>query len=204
MTEGPQAAASWADAGLAAALCAVDRAGLAGLVLRAGAGPVRDVWLDSLRRLLPEGAPWRRLPLTIPDSRLLGGLDLVATLRAGRPVTQPGVLVEANGGALVVAGIERMGALLAARLAGVTESRAVPVERGGVEALDPADVLLVGLDEGGEDEGRAAHVLTERLAFHLDLEHVSIRDVVDLGIERDDIDRACGALPRVEASPDLV
>jgi magnesium chelatase subunit D len=204
MTQGAQAAASWADAGLAAALCAIDRPGLAGFVLRAGAGPVRDLWLDGLRALLPPGVPWRRLPLNVPDSRLLGGLDLVATLRAGRPVTQPGVLVEANGGALVVAGIERMGALLAARLAAVTESRTVAVERSGVEALDSADVLLVGLDESGGDEGRPPHVLMERLAFHLDLEHVSIRDVVDLGIERADIERACDALPRVEASPDLV
>lgn len=204
MTQGAQAAESWADAGLAAALCAIDRPGLAGLVLRAGAGPVRDLWLDGLRALLPAGAPWRRLPLNVPDSRLLGGLDLVATLRAGRPVAQPGVLVEANGGALVVAGIERMGALLAARLAAVTESRTVAVERGGTEALDPADVLIVGLDEGSADEGRPPHVLMERLAFHLDLEHVSIRDVVDLGIERADIERACDTLPRVEASPDLV
>ena len=65
----------WADAALAAALCAIDPAGLGGVALRARAGPVRDRWLELLRSHLPSGAPVRIIPLHISDGRLLGGLD---------------------------------------------------------------------------------------------------------------------------------
>ena len=42
--------------------------------------------------------------------RLLGGLDLAATLRAGRPMPQRGLLAEADGGVLVLAMAERLAA----------------------------------------------------------------------------------------------
>ena len=68
----------WHDACWAAALFAVDPAGT-GVALRALAGPVRVRWLALLRGLLPDG-PIRTIPLNIADARLLGGLDLAATL----------------------------------------------------------------------------------------------------------------------------
>ena len=85
----------WHDALRAAALLAVDPVGLGGVALRAGAGPVRDRWLAALQRLLP-GQPVRRVPLHITDSRLLGGLDLAATLRAGRPIAERGLLADSE------------------------------------------------------------------------------------------------------------
>ena len=39
--------------------------------------------------------------------RLLGGLDLAATLHAGRPVAERGMLAEANGGIVLLAMAER-------------------------------------------------------------------------------------------------
>jgi magnesium chelatase subunit D len=83
------------DAAQAALLLAVDPAGLGGALLRAAPGAAREAWLGMLRAGLPAGTPWRRLPLGVPDSRLLGGLDLTATLAAGRPVAERGVLAEA-------------------------------------------------------------------------------------------------------------
>lgn len=74
----------------AAALMAIDPAGLSGAVLRGPADSRRDEWLDALRNMLPRGAPWRRVPLGITDGRLLGGLDLVASLSTGRPIAQQG------------------------------------------------------------------------------------------------------------------
>ncbi|MCY7315755.1 MAG: hypothetical protein LH480_09075, partial [Rubrivivax sp.] len=47
---------------VAAALLAVDPAGLGGVRVQAQAGPVRDAWLLALRALLPAATPWRRLP----------------------------------------------------------------------------------------------------------------------------------------------
>ena len=87
-----------ADAAIVAALFAVDPVGTGGVCLRSLAHPLRDRWISLVRQWLPAGAPMRRIPCGIPDDRLLGGLDLAATLRAGRPVAERGVLAEANGG----------------------------------------------------------------------------------------------------------
>jgi magnesium chelatase subunit D len=204
MTPSLQASAAWADARLAATLCAIDPAGLAGIVLRAGAGPVRDLWLERMRDLWPPDAPWRRMPLNIPDARLLGGIDLVATLRTARPVAQPGLLAEAHGGVLVVAGVERMGAQLAARICAVMDARRIEVERDGVGAGAPAAFVTVGLDEGADDDAGPPAALLERLAFHLDLDHVSIRDVEDDSYARGDVPRAIAGLSRVEVTQEMI
>ena len=65
----------WTDALTAAALLAVDPAGLGGALLRARCGPQRAHWLAQLHALLPAGTPQRRVPLHIADERLLGKLD---------------------------------------------------------------------------------------------------------------------------------
>ena len=78
-------AAAWAEALQALALFAADPLGLGGIAVRAGAGPVRDRWLTILHDSLPPGMPVRRVPLNAGDDRLLGGLDLAATLQAGTP-----------------------------------------------------------------------------------------------------------------------
>jgi magnesium chelatase subunit D len=73
----------WQRAVQVAVLFALDPVGTGGVRLRAGAGPVRDIWLNLLRNLLGV-ATLRRMPLSITDERLLGGLDLPATLEIGR------------------------------------------------------------------------------------------------------------------------
>ncbi|MEI7445463.1 MAG: hypothetical protein WCK28_11280, partial [Burkholderiales bacterium] len=113
---GALAVRAWADALRAAALVAVDPWGFGGAVLKAGHGPVRDRWLAVLKGLMPAGSPWRRVPLHAGDDRLLGGLDLTATLAAGRPVAQAGLLAEADGGVLVLAMAERASGTTASRL----------------------------------------------------------------------------------------
>src|SRR4051794_5056841 len=94
----------------AAALFAVDPIGLGGVVLRSSAGPLRQCWLDTVAALLPDGTPWLRVPLQVSDERLLGGLDLSATLQAGRPVAQRGLLASADGGVVLLSMAERIGA----------------------------------------------------------------------------------------------
>ena len=91
----------------AACLLAVDPAGLGGLCLRGGHSPARDAVLAGLRTALPVGTPWRRVPLQVDDDRLLGGLDLGASLATGRPVQQPGLIAEAAGGLLLLPMAER-------------------------------------------------------------------------------------------------
>ena len=102
------ASPAWSDAVAAAQLFAVDPAGIGGVLLRSRAGPVRESWLAMLRALLPPLQPFRNIPLHIADGRLLGGLDLNASLLAGSPVAERGLLAEADSGVLVLAMAERL------------------------------------------------------------------------------------------------
>lgn len=158
------------DASTVAALLAVDPAGLGGVALRCGAGSLRDEWLGLLRSLLPEGAPVRRVPLNITDTALLGGLDLGATLHAGRPVASRGLLCEADGGIVLLAMAERMNAAAASRFCAVLDTRHVVLQRDGLGAINPARIGIVALDEGASDEEQMPAALVERLAFRLVLE----------------------------------
>ncbi|SDA10835.1 magnesium chelatase subunit D [Methylobacterium sp. UNC378MF] len=151
---------SWADARLAARLLAADPHGLGGAVLRAAPGPIRERWLEALRAALTPGTPWRRLPSGIGDDALLGGLDLAATLAAGRPISRAGLLAEADGGIIVVPMAERLPPGTASRLAAVLDT--------GMASDQPARFGLILLDEGEADE-TVAEALADRLAFRIDL-----------------------------------
>ncbi len=158
------------DQELAAALFAVDPRGLGGVVLRGGAGPLRDAWLARLREWLPASAPVKRIPLHISDERLLGGLDLAATLKSGKPVLQRGVLAEADSGVAVLTMAERVTAHTAARVCAVLDKGEVSVQRDGLALTQIARMGIVALDEGIADESgdrqeRMAPALVERLAL---------------------------------------
>ncbi len=174
MNLAPQAPSPGDDAALAATLFAIDPAGLGGVVLRASHGEERDAWIAALRAQLPKPAPVRRIPVGIEDGRLLGGLDLSASLAAGRPIAERGVLADSDGGIVILPSAERIEPALAARLAAVLDQGVVAVERDGLTLRHPARIGLVLLDEGVEDEERAPAALVERLAFHL---HDSALDV---------------------------
>jgi len=147
-----------ADALTAIRLFACDPLGLGGLWLRCD-----DLVFERLRPLidaaLPPAMARRRLPLGIDDDRLLGGIDIGASLAAGRPVRVAGLIEEAAGGLLILRGAGRIEDGLAARLA---------------QALDARQVALLLVDDGraGEAEGDdpvPPASLTDRLAFHVDL-----------------------------------
>ncbi|AWN54237.1 magnesium chelatase subunit D [Methylobacterium sp. 17Sr1-1] len=171
MSAAPDAA--WTQACLAASLAAIDPAGTS-VVVRARPGPVREAWLARLRALLPEGTPVTRLPAGIADDALLGGLDLPATLAAGHPVAQPGLIARSHGGVVVVPMAERLTPGTAARIAQALDTGAVEVARDGIATRHPARFGLVLLDEGeGEDEAIPA-CLADRAALHLDLDAVPL------------------------------
>ncbi len=192
------------DTAQAALLLAVDPLGLGGAILRAPPGPARDAWLARLRAALPPGAPWRRLPLGIPDSRLLGGLDLAATLSAGRPVAERGLLAEADGGVVIAAMAERIEAMMAARLAAVLDAGEVAVQRDGLSAVQPARLALVALDEGIAPEEAVPVALAARVAFHLNPPSPG-GGAGSAGEDRPAPDAAAARarLPRVTADPSL-
>lgn len=194
------AVAAWADASWAQALFAIDPHGLGGVHLRAGAGPVRERWLACLRALLPAHEPLRRMPGHIADDRLLGGLDLTATLSSGKAVAQRGLLAETHGGVVLVPMAERLSLAHAARLARTLDTAEVAFERDGVSQRWPARIGVVAADEGGEDDAPLAPGLRDRLAFCIDLRALSLRDMAadsEGAADADEVLAARERLPQV-------
>ena len=172
------AAAPEDDALLALSLFLIAPDQLGGLSLR-GSGPVRDALLERLSEAAGCTFPLRRMPAHIDDERLLGGVDLAASLAGGRQVRARGLLEEITGGVLVVPMAERLDAGVAGRLA---------------QAMDAEETHfgLVLLDDGTEDEVPPTALL-ERVAIHCDLTRAGmtgaalrfghVEDVAPLGEE---------------------
>jgi magnesium chelatase subunit D len=192
------------DAALTASLLAVGSADLGGACLRSLVQPARTQWLEILRELLPAAAPIRRIPCSIPDGRLLGGLDLTATIKANRPVAERGALACTDGGVVVVTMAERLSAHTAACLNAVLDTGAVVTQREGVQIDDAARVAVVALDESmSEDEGLPVSLL-DRLAFLVDLSGFDLRTPIGPLHEPAEILAARTLLPQVTIGADLI
>ncbi len=202
------ARAAWRQAVLAAELFAIDPARLGGIVVTALAGPVRDRWLDIARGLLPSNAPVRKVPLNVTDERLLGGLDLAATLATGRAMAETGLLAEVDGGVVIVPMAERMTGGLAARLTAALDQGRVAIERDGLGLSFPSRFGVIALDERMSDDEATPAALRDRLAIHCDLRALSMRDAAggtdeDQGRPRDVI-TARARLAGIVVSDDVI
>lgn len=181
---------AWGDALLAVSLIALDPKSFGGLVVRAHAGPVRDRLLEHLAELVGNQFPVRKMPSHIADERLLGGLDMAATLESARPVTQRGLLSEADGGVVVVPMAERLEPFTVSRLCQVLDLGEVALERDGITARLPAKLSFVLLDEGIGDEEHVAAALADRAAFVATLTDLSVRDLDAPPLSVSDLDAA--------------
>ncbi len=205
MSDLPEAAPSpWPDALLSAALFAIDPSGTGGVSLHAHAGPVRDAWLSTMRELLPEGGAYRRMPSGIADGALLGGLDLAATLQAGRPVSQRGLLAEADGGIVVVAMAERVPAGTAARLTGAMDTGMVVTARDGIATQTNARFGVIALDESDAEDESPPPALLDRLAFWPDLRTIGMRETAPGPLDKHAIASARERLADVHIADDAV
>ena len=172
---------AWARATLALSLLAIDPEGLRGLWLRARAGPVRDRFMELLDAL---PLPRRRIHPNITDDQLFGGVDISATLSSGHVVETRGLLAEPS--ALVLTMAERCPGGLAVRLG---------------QVLDARSHCLVALDEGAEPDEILRSALSERLAFFVALDGISLSTVETVGIDRPAIEAARDRLGRVTLDP---
>jgi magnesium chelatase subunit D len=145
---------AWDRVTLVLSVLAVDPAGLGGLWLRARVGPARDAVVAALP-VLP--LPQKRLHPGLTDEALFGGLDLTATLAAGRPVRSEGLLAQPS--ALILTMAERCPAGMAARLA---------------QALDQPRHCLVALDEAAEAGEGLPGTLADRLGLFLSLDGLAV------------------------------
>lgn len=191
------------DAVLAAGLFAVDPASLGGVCLRSPPQPAREQWLQILRDLLP-GQPVRRIPSNISDNRLLGGLDLVATLKANRAIAERGVLAESDGGVVIVSMAERLSSHTAACLNCALDEGEVALPREGVTLRFDARIGVVALDEGISEDEFLPHSLLDRLALLLDFSAFHTRFALEPLHSAEDICAARDLLPQVETPPEVL
>lgn len=212
-----RATSAWSELALAVEIFAVAPFAIGGVVLRAGPGPIRDRICDWIKACLPSGVPSLRLPLHITEDRLLGGLSLAATLRAGRPIFEQGLLSQAHGGVLFVAMAERLERLPTSHLCAALDRGELAIERDGLTAIAPCQPGLVALDEGIADEQTPA-ALRDRLALLLDLSDLSRFGDLGRGVrgsqgqeprdhapqpQRQRVEQARALLPAVKLSDDV-
>ncbi|MBL8953819.1 MAG: magnesium chelatase subunit D [Myxococcaceae bacterium] len=190
-------APDWADLVRAFELFLVAPHALGGVLLRSAAGPQRDAVLAWL-----EPARLHRLPLHVTADRLLGGLSLAETLKAGRPVHERGVLAAADGGVVLVPMAERLEPLVTAQLCAALDHGELHVARDGLVAREPCRIGVVALDEGVDDE-RVPASLSDRLALQVDLTRTDPRALPDVAPHRQRVDSARAAFFRVQV-PDAV
>ncbi len=205
MTKDPhEPSTPWEHAVLAAALFAVDPRATGGICLRGRFGPARQRWLEILMSLMPDATPVRRMPHSIGDERLFGGLDIGASLAMGKPVAARGLLAEADGGIIVLSGGEHIEARAAAALSSALDRQGVQTEREGVSAFSASRFGLVVLDEGSEADEMAPASLRDRLAFAITTEGVELRSAEGAVADAADVAKARGLLPRITIAEDAV
>jgi magnesium chelatase subunit D len=149
----------WLDALLAAACMAVAPNAVRGIQVRASAGPLRDYWLSYYCALAR--VPFQKIPCTIDDERLIGGIDIAASLTQGKPVKQLGVLASLAGQTLVVAMAERL-----------SQNSATLIS----QAIDNEEIATIAFDESNSEDEALAKCLDERLPIILTLGSISLSD----------------------------
>ena len=105
-TPSSKPASLWQDLEYAAAILAVGGHDIGGIRLIGQPGPVRDYWLERFEDL--SGKPCRRVPSNTAADRLLGGLDIPETIKAGAPVLSKGVLAECHDRTVLLTMAERL------------------------------------------------------------------------------------------------
>lgn len=184
---------------MAAAMICIDPTLMSGIVVRSHAGPVRDKWMHLVRSWMPKQFPVVQLPLNVSEDRLLGGLDLAATLHTGRPVVEKGLLVRANGGVIVLSMAERCNSTVIACLGTALDNNEVRVERDGISANDKTKFSVIAFDES-ESHETPSSALLDRIAIHLDMHQISLRDSNSSSVAKPAIDRARELFPAIKSS----
>lgn len=193
----------WEEAILAATLFAIDPVGLGGVRLRASPGPARDEWLSIIREMLPAETPLRRIPANVTEGRLLGGLDLAATLKTGHSVADRGLIAECDGGIAILAMAERISPETSALLSLALDKGEVRTEREGITRVSPAAFGVIALDEGLDADQQPPESLSDRLAFFVDLDGVPLKAIFADTPSPQEIAEARALLPDVAISDEI-
>ncbi|MEW6210852.1 MAG: magnesium chelatase ATPase subunit D [Acidobacteriota bacterium] len=118
-------------------------------------------------------------PLGATADRLLGGLDIEATLRYKKRRSSRGLMAEAHGGALYIDDINLLESDLIHLVADALDRREVRVEREGISEILKAEFFLIGTYNPAEGEADA--LLKDRVGFIVEAEQSdSIDDRAEL------------------------
>jgi magnesium chelatase subunit D len=134
-------------------LLAVDPS-LGGVVIPSAVGSGKSTLARAFADILPEGTPFVELPLNVTEDRLIGGVDLEATLASGVRVVQHGVLTKAHGGVLYVDSLSLLDSSAVSHIMDAMSRGEVLVEREGLSEVHPANFMLVGTYDPSDGEVR--------------------------------------------------
>ncbi len=127
---------------------------LAGVAMAATVGSGKSTLARAYAELMPDDAPFVELPVNVTEDRLIGGLDMEATLATGQRVIERGVLARAHGGALYADGLNLLDASVVAVLMETMANGVVRIEREGLSATHVARFVLVGTYDTSDGELR--------------------------------------------------
>ena len=134
-------------------LLAVDPS-LGGVVIPSAVGSGKSTLARAFADILPDGTPFVELPLNVTEDRLIGGVDLEATIASGQRVVQHGVLSKAHKGVLYVDSLSLLDSSAVSHIMDAMSRGAVIVEREGLSEVHPADFMLVGTYDPTDGEVR--------------------------------------------------
>ncbi len=127
---------------------------LGGVVMAATVGSGKSTLARAFAALLPDGTPFIELPLNITEDRLIGGLNLEATLATGTRVIEKGLLAQAHGGAIYVDALNLLDDAVITQMMDAMSRGEVRVEREGVSATHTAQFMLVGTYDSSDGDVR--------------------------------------------------
>lgn len=141
---------------------------LRGIAVGAPAGAGKSSLARGMRDLLCSGersVPFVELPLGVDEAGLLGGLDIEATLRAGRRVARAGALARADGGILYADQVNLLPDAIINPLIAAIDTGEVRLEREGLSIQSPARFVFIGSYDPAE--GLPRRHLLDRLGLLL-------------------------------------